>query len=381
VPDSGRASLPGERRESILRGVKRHANRLYPEHLVAMLAIVGSLGTSACASASSGGPAPAPGPAPALEPASIDSAYDADVQRDAALKDAEDLRVVAAEARAANSGRPRSILPFGVTWAPVPEEGSAFGIRVLERPSGRRPTALQGEFAGLPIRFGKLDGAWFGLAAVPIDTGPDQELVLRFEFDDGTTHEQKLPIVVESRSFASSQLSVAPKYSSPSAEALERIGRERTLIRSVLDTASAEWLIDTEFRAPRPMTITSPYGQARLFNGELRSRHTGLDLKGADGDPVRAAARGRVMIAQDLYFSGNGVYLDHGRGVYTGYFHLSRILVDVGEMVEAGQLIGEVGSTGRVTGPHLHWSLWVAGNSLDTGSLLEMTVPLEESTP
>jgi murein DD-endopeptidase MepM/ murein hydrolase activator NlpD len=361
--------------------VKRHANRRYPEHLVAMLAIVGALGTSACASGSSGGPAPAPGPAPALEPASIDSAYDADVQRDAALKDAEDLRVVAAEARAANSGRPRSILPFGVTWAPVPEEGSAFGIRVLERPSGRRPTALQGEFAGLPIRFGKLDGAWFGLAAVPIDTGPDQELVLRFEFDDGTTHEQKLPIVVESRSFASSQLSVAPKYSSPSAEALERIGRERTLIRSVLDTASAEWLIDTEFRAPRPMTITSPYGQARLFNGELRSRHTGLDLKGADGDPVRAAARGRVMIAQDLYFSGNGVYLDHGRGVYTGYFHLSRILVDVGEMVEAGQLIGEVGSTGRVTGPHLHWSLWVAGNSLDAGSLLEMTVPLEESTP
>ena len=96
---------------------------------------------------------------------------------------------------------------------------------------------------------------------------------------------------------------------------------------------------------------------------------------------MRAAARGKVLIAQDLYFSGNGVYLDHGRGVYTGYFHLSRILVEVGEMVEAGQLIGEVGSTGRVTGPHLHWSLWVAGNSLDAGSLLEMMVPLEETTP
>jgi murein DD-endopeptidase MepM/ murein hydrolase activator NlpD len=187
--------------------------------------------------------------------------------------------------------------------------------------------------------------------------------------------------MVESRSFASTQLSVAPKYTSPSAEALERIGRERDLIRSVLDTASAEWLIDTPFRTPRPMTITSPYGQARLFNGELRSRHTGLDLKGADGDPVRAAARGRVLIAQDLYFSGNGVYLDHGRGVYTGYFHLSRILVEVGEMVEAGQLVGEVGSTGRVTGPHLHWSLWVAGKSLDAGSLLEMTVPLETTSP
>jgi len=251
---------------------------------------------------------------------------------------------------------------------------------VLERPSGRQPTAITGEFAELPIRFGQLDGAWFGLAAVPIGTERDQTLVLSFQFDDGSTYEQTLSLAVESRNFTSSQMSVAPKYSSPSAEALERIGRERTLIRSVLDTASANWLIDTSFRAPRPMNTTSPYGQARVFNGELRSRHTGLDLKGANGDPVRAAARGRVLIAQELYFSGNGVYLDHGRGVYTGYFHLSKILVEVGEMVEAGQLVGEVGSTGRVTGPHLHWSLWVAGNSLDAGSLLEMTVPLGETT-
>ena len=83
-----------------------------------------------------------------------------------------------------------------------------------------------------------------------------------------------------------------------------------------------------------------------------------------------------MRIAQDLYFSGNGVYVDHGLGVYTGYFHLSRIHVSEGETVEAGQLVGEVGSTGRVTGPHLHWSLWVAGKSLDAGSLLDMHVPL-----
>jgi murein DD-endopeptidase MepM/ murein hydrolase activator NlpD len=344
-----------------------------------MLAIVGSVGATACASGSSGrATVPESSPAPVIESTAADSVRATDARREEAQRDAEDLRTVAAEARASDADRPRSILPFGVTWAPTPVEGSAFGIRVLERPSGRQPTTITGEFAELPIRFGRLNGAWFGLAAVPIDTGRDQTLVLSFAFEDGSTYEQTLPLAVDPRQFSSSQLSVAPKYSSPSAEALERIGRERTLIRSVLDTASAEWLIDTEFRAPRPMTIMSPYGQARLFNGELRSRHTGLDLKGADGDPVRAAARGRVLIAQDLYFSGNGVYLDHGRGVYTGYFHLSRILVGVGEMVEAGQLIGEVGSTGRVTGPHLHWSLWVAGNSLDAESLLEMKVPLEQ---
>jgi murein DD-endopeptidase MepM/ murein hydrolase activator NlpD len=344
--------------------------------LVLMPATIG-----ACASGSSGDPELVPRIA-TPEPELPDRApAPDDPGLDPALRDAEDLRAMAAAARAAEADRPRSIRPFGVTWAPAAVEGSAFGIRVLERPSGRKPESISGEFASLPVRFGRLDGQWFGLAAVPIDTEGLEELWLRFEFDDGSTHEQTVPISVRSRTFQKSQLTVAPKYSSPSAEAMERIQSERSLIRSVLDTASAEWLIDTAFRAPRPLDVTSPYGVERVFNGELRSRHTGLDLRGAPGEPVRAAARGRVMIARDLYFSGNGVYLDHGRGVYTGYFHLSRITVEEGEMVEAGQLVGEVGATGRVTGPHLHWSLWVGGKSLDAGSLLEMSVPVATGTP
>jgi murein DD-endopeptidase MepM/ murein hydrolase activator NlpD len=301
--------------------------------------------------------------------------------RDEALRDAEDLRALAEEARRAAGERPRSILPFGVTWAPAAEEGSAVGIRILERPSGRTPSAIRGRFVELPVRFGRIEGEWFGLAAVPIGSAGVQELGLEFEFEDGSRHQQAVQITVADRTFESSRLTVAPRYSSPSEEALERIQRERRLVRSVLDTASADWLIDSSFRAPRPLVVTSPYGVERVFNGELQSRHTGLDLKGATGAPVRASARGRVMIAQDLYFSGNGVYLDHGRGVYTGYFHLSRILVAEGEMVEAGQLIGEVGATGRVTGPHLHWSLWVGGTSLDAGSLLQMSVPFEDEAP
>ncbi len=357
----------------------RNAARPIRRTPIGALAVLSLLGTTACASGKAGPAVPVSGPDPAIRAPATDSTRAAAAE--AAARDAEDLREIAAKARATTAAPTRSILPFGVTWSPAPEEGSAFGIRILERPSGRAPVEVAGEFADLPIRFGRLDGEWFGLAAVPIGTTGDQTVVLRFRFDDGSTYDQTLPLAVAARSFASSQLSVAPRYSSPSPQSLERIERERTLIRSVLDAVSSDWLIDTPFRAPRPLNITSPYGEARVFNGELRSRHTGLDLKGADGEPVRAAARGRVVIAQDLYFSGNGVYLDHGHGVYTGYFHLSRILVHVGEVVEAGQLVGEVGSTGRVTGPHLHWSLWVAGISLDAGSLLEMAVPLEGTTP
>ncbi|MCL7963307.1 MAG: M23 family metallopeptidase [marine benthic group bacterium] len=356
-------------------------SRLIPSIRRTALCVLVLAALGACASSSSGDPELAP-PATTQKPTAPEKAPAPDESSlDAALRDAEDLRAMAAAARASEADRPRSILPFGVTWAPAAQEGSAFGIRVLERPSGRKPESISGEFASLPVRFGRLDGHWFGLAAVPIDTEGRQDLQLRFEFDDGSTHEQTVPISVSSRVFQKSQLTVAPKYSSPSAEAMERIRDERELVRSVLDTASAEWLIDTAFRAPRPLEVTSPYGVERVFNGELRSRHTGLDLKGAPGEPVRAAARGRVMIARDLYFSGNGVYLDHGRGVYTGYFHLSRILVEEGEMLEAGQIVGEVGATGRVTGPHLHWSLWVGGTSLDAGSLLEMSVPVAIETP
>lgn len=378
------AYLPGGCRGSILPGVRQlralPAARSFRSAVHLTVLGLAPLIFGACATAASNVSPPAPTSSEDVS-AVAESPVTSAEARDAALRDAEDLRVLAAEARAAEAERPRSILPFGVIWGPAAVEGSAFGIRLLERPSGRAPVAVRGEFAGLPVRFGRLGGSWYGLAAVPIGTEGESELRLDFDFEDGSTYVQIVPIAVSDRVFESSRLTVAPKYSSPSAEALERIQRERQLVRSVLDTASAEWLIDTAFRPPRPLTVTSPYGVERVFNGELQSRHTGLDLKGATGAPVRAAARGRVMIARELYFSGNGVYLDHGRGVYTGYFHLSRILVQEGEMVEAGQLVGEVGATGRVTGPHLHWSLWVGGTSLDASSLLEMSIPLEGELP
>ncbi|MDT8435734.1 MAG: M23 family metallopeptidase [Gemmatimonadota bacterium] len=323
-------------------------------------------------------PAAGPGPAGAARPA--DAAVPADSARAAETADAAEspptLRDLAARARARVARPPgRPILPFGVAWSPEPREGAAFAVRILQRPSGREPASVEGEFAGLPVRFAPWDGQWLGLAAAPIGRAGEEDLVLRFAFADGSEREQRVPVRVADRTFASTRLRVAPKYASPPAAELERIAAERELVRAVLDTAGPDWLFDEPFRAPRPLDVTSPFGVERLFNGELQSRHTGLDLRGATGTPVRAAARGRVVIARDLYFSGNGVYVDHGRGVYTGYFHLSRILVKEGDIVVPGQVVGEVGATGRVTGPHLHWSLWVSGQALDPSSLLQLELP------
>lgn len=316
---------------------------------------------------------------PAGAGAAQQSPAQADSTREAARPPREAWPEVDVHAPADTVPRPPavpSILPFGIVWAPSsPSEGSAFAVQALEPVGGREASGVQGEFAGLPVRFARLNGTWFALVAVPIGAAGEQDLTLRFAFEGGTTREQSTPIRVGARTWSRSQLSVAPRFTSPSDEALERIRRERVIIRSVLDSASPAWLVEGPFRPPRPLDVTSPYGQERVFNGEIQSRHTGLDLRGELGDAAHAAARGRVALTGDFYYSGNGVFLDHGLGVYTGYFHLSKILVSQGQIVEPGDLIGEVGATGRVTGAHLHWSLWVAGSSLDAASLLELPVP------
>jgi murein DD-endopeptidase MepM/ murein hydrolase activator NlpD len=101
--------------------------------------------------------------------------------------------------------------------------------------------------------------------------------------------------------------------------------------------------------------VTSPFGQRREFNGEYRSTHMGLDLAGQVGAPVAAANRGVVVLVGDFYYAGNLVYLDHGQGLLTAYLHLSETYVSVGDTVARGEVIGRVGASGRVTGPHLHW--------------------------
>jgi murein DD-endopeptidase MepM/ murein hydrolase activator NlpD len=110
------------------------------------------------------------------------------------------------------------------------------------------------------------------------------------------------------------------------------------------------------FLRPRASVITSEFGSGRVFNGRLTSRHLGVDFRGAVGEPVRAANRGVVALVDNFFLAGNVIYINHGGGLVTAYFHLSKTLVAVGDTVVRGQQIGLIGATGRVTGPHLHWA-------------------------
>jgi murein DD-endopeptidase MepM/ murein hydrolase activator NlpD len=152
-----------------------------------------------------------------------------------------------------------------------------------------------------------------------------------------------------------------------------RIAAEREATREVyrrsLDTPRV-WSGD--FVRPAAGPITSAFGTERVFNGELQSRHWGVDLDGDRGDPIVAANRGVVTLVGDFYYSGNVAYVDHGEGLVTAYLHMSEVVISQGDTVEAGQIIGKIGSTGRVTGPHLHWVTRLGRVTIDPMSALAL---------
>lgn len=261
------------------------------------------------------------------------------------------------------------------TTPAAPTAGSALGIEVAIRCGAREPADVTASYADQTVHFGEHGGRWFGVLGLPPDTSGPGSLTFRYRISEDSVVARRYRLRVKGRSYPEATLSVAPRYSDPPASVRERIREEGRLVDRTLAEVTPKWLLTEDVRWPRPPRVTSPFGQRRVFNGELQSRHWGVDLRGRRGDSVRATARGRVALVHDLYFAGRAVFLDHGLGVYSGYFHLSEALVEEGDLVESGQLVGRVGASGRVTGAHLHWALWVNGVHVDARSLLELEIP------
>jgi murein DD-endopeptidase MepM/ murein hydrolase activator NlpD len=165
-------------------------------------------------------------------------------------------------------------------------------------------------------------------------------------------------VEVREGKFATESLRVAPNFVQPNPEQLARAEAERQRLRAIFATATPERLWQGSFHVPLTgVTTGGNFGKRRILNGTPGSPHGGVDFPAPAGTPIYAAQRGRVVLAEPLYFSGNTVIVDHGLGLYTFYGHLEAIDAKPGELVETGALLGKVGATGRVTGPHLHWGL------------------------
>jgi murein DD-endopeptidase MepM/ murein hydrolase activator NlpD len=168
---------------------------------------------------------------------------------------------------------------------------------------------------------------------------------------------QEIDFMVRDKRYATQALKVPPKQVNPSAEDLERINREIVII----DQALRHWIDEQpeslRLAQPVPGIRSSSFGLRRVFNGESRKPHSGMDIAAPAGTPVRVPIAGTVVDTGDYYFNGNTVFVDHGRGLISMYCHLSAVGVKPGQKVAAGTAIGAVGMTGRATGPHLHWGL------------------------
>ncbi|MEC8481970.1 MAG: M23 family metallopeptidase [Pseudomonadota bacterium] len=161
---------------------------------------------------------------------------------------------------------------------------------------------------------------------------------------------------------------------SPNPKQLERIRSESKRQRAIYATVSAPMDLSTGFSMPLEGITTSLYGHRRFFNDQPRSPHSGLDIAAPTGTPIVAPAQARVALVDDLYYNGKSVFLDHGQGLITMYCHLSEQTVSTGELVQQDQVIGLVGATGRVTGPHLHWSVSLNGYRIDPLAFREALV-------
>jgi murein DD-endopeptidase MepM/ murein hydrolase activator NlpD len=179
-------------------------------------------------------------------------------------------------------------------------------------------------------------------------------------------------LAVQSRRFPSRTLSVDPAFVNPPTAMRDRITREAALLEQLWKQSSPERVWSGRFVVPVPGAAASRFGARSIFNGQPRSPHSGADFGSPAGTPVGAPNAGRVVLAQNLYFSGNTVVLDHGLGLYSLLAHLSVIDVQEGDAVSSGQEIGKVGATGRVTGPHLHWAVRVNGARVDPEAVLEV---------
>lgn len=201
--------------------------------------------------------------------------------------------------------------------------------------------------------------SWLAVIGIPLSAKASQQQLMKA---DG----QRFPFTIQDKAYKEQRLTVTNKrHVNPNTQDLERYKREKAEMVAAFKAWSTPAISTTQFNLPATGRFSSPFGLKRFFNDQPRNPHSGLDIAGGQGGPISAPSPGKVVAVGEYFFNGNTVIVDHGYGLTTMYCHMSKIDVKVGDQLNTGDSIGKIGKTGRVTGPHLHWSVSLNNTRVD----------------
>lgn len=240
----------------------------------------------------------------------------------------------------------------------------------------RNIASAVGYFQGREIPFFKTKNNSFGaLVGIDMTVKPDNyTLTLKLKDKTGTARKKKYMLNIASGSFGTQTLTLPEDMVELDSKTLARVKKEQAIIDKVWESDTMDRLWEGGFLLPVRGEISGTFGQNRIINGEPRNPHSGEDLKAPEGTEVLATNAGIVRLVADFFFSGKSIIIDHGLGLYSMYFHLSRVDVKEGERVKKGHVIGLVGQSGRATGPHLHWGIRVNGARINPLLLVNLSL-------
>ena len=243
------------------------------------------------------------------------------------------------------AGVVQSAEPAKLPFKPSPVPG---GVAIVALPA--KATAPVVTYRGEPVLTRRSGRGWVAVVGIPLSAKPGEQAI---EVDG-----RMVPFAIRPKRYPEQRVTLKDQRKvTPNAEDEARIAKEQVLMAPAWKAWPEALVPSLSFRQPTPGALTASFGLRRIFNGVPRSPHSGLDIRSPQGQAVRAPAPGRVVLAGDFFYSGNAVFIAHGEGVVSLLCHLSKVSVKEGQVLQTGDVVGEVGSTGRASGPHLHWSL------------------------
>ena len=265
----------------------------------------------------------------------------------------------------ANAPRPQhAAVPGGVVYVPLPVQDTQ-GLRVT--------------YQDKPVLVRRIGTVIHAIVGIGLNAAPGDHTL---DVVQSSGLREKVVFQITPKEYATQRLTVPDKRKvNPNKDDLVRIEKEVKATRWAFSQWNPQRTADLNFIMPTTGVASSSFGLRRFFNGEPRQPHSGMDIAAPTGTPVIAPAAGTVILTGDLFFNGQSVFIDHGEGVITMYCHLSKILVKKGQTLKKGEKLGAVGATGRVTGPHLHWSVSLNDARVDPALFVSLPNSEKEMDP